>query len=179
MTVDPEADDAAHLHMNVKPPPTDPWVAFDRAQQLRTLAQIDDAIEVLQPALERVDDEKIRALQIDLLMEAERYEDLEALLMPLQREHPNETEILMALAAVNSRMGNNRQAIRWYERVRLATRPEERIEVLNPLASAYFGDGNNAKAREMLEKSLVVNPDQPEIQRLLDQALGKDGNSSR
>ena len=76
-------------------------------------------------------------------------------------------------------MGNNRQAIRWYERVRLATRPEERIEVLNPLASAYFGDGNNAKAREMLEKSLVVNPDQPEIQRLLDQALGKDGNSSR
>ena len=179
VTVDPEADDAAHLHMNVKPPPTDPWVAFDRAQQLRTLAQIDDAIEVLQPALERVDDEKIRALQIDLLMEAERYEDLEALLMPLQREHPNETEILMALAAVNSRMGNNREAIRWYERVRLATRPEDRIEVLNPLASAYFGDGNNEKAREMLEKSLTVDPDQPEIRRLLDQALGKGGNSLR
>ena len=126
-----------------------------------------------------MDDEKIRALQIDLLMEAERYEDLEALLMPLQREHPNETEILMALAAVNSRMGNNRQAIRWYERVRLATRPEERIEVLNPLASAYFGDGNNEKAREMLEKSLTVDPDQPEIRRLLDQALGKGGNSLR
>ena len=179
ITVDLDADESAHLHMNAGPPPTDPWVAFDRAQQLRTLAQIDDAIEVLQPALERVDDEKIRELQIGLLMEAERYQDLEALLMPLQREHPNETEILMALAAVNSRMGNNRQAIRWYERVRLATRPEESIEVLNPLASAYFGDGNNEKAREMLEKSLTVNPDQPEIQRLLDQALGKGGNSSR
>ena len=99
--------------------------------------------------------------------------------MPLQREHPNETEILMALAAVNSRMGNNREAIRWYERVRLATRPEDRIEVLNPLASAYFGDGNNEKAREMLEKSLTVDPDQPEIRRLLDQALGKGGNSLR
>lgn len=178
VTVDPEAEEEAHLHMNAGPPPTDPWVAFDRAQQHRTLAQIDDAIKILRPALERVDDKKIRALQIDLLMEAERYQDLEVLLMPLQREHPNDTDILMALAAVNSRMGNNRQAIRWYERVRLATRPEEKIEVLNPLASAYFGDGNNEKASEMLEKSLAVNPDQPEIRRLLDQVLGKGRNSS-
>ena len=179
VTIDPEAEASPHLHMNAGPPPTDPWFAFDRAQQLRTLAEIDDAIEVLWTAVERVNDEKILALQIDLLMEAERYQELEALLMPLQRERPNNTDILMALAAVNSQMGNNGQAIRWYERVRLATRPEERIDILNPLASAYFGDGNNEKAREMLEKSLVVDPDQPEIRVLLDQVLGRGGGASR
>ncbi len=179
VTVEPEVEVAPYLHMNAGPPPTDPWFAFDRAQQLRTLAEIDDAIEVLQTALERVNDKEILALQIDLLMEAERYQELEALLMPMQRERPNNTDLLMALAAVTSRMGNNDQAIRWYERVRLATRPEERIEILNPLASAYFGDGNHDKAREMLEKSLAVDPDQPEIRTLLDQVLGREGGASR
>ncbi len=179
ITVDPDAEASPHLHMNPGPPPTDPWFAFDRAQQLRALAEIDDAIEVLSTAIERVDDEEILRLHIDLLMEAERYQELEALLMPLQRERPNDVDLLMALAAVNSQMGNNGQAIRWYERVRLATRPEERIDILNPLASAYFGDSNHEKAREMLEKSLVVKPDQPEIRRLLDQVLVRGGGATR
>jgi len=178
ITVDPDAEASPHLHMNAGPPPTDPWFAFDRAQQLRTLVEIDKAIEVLGTAVERVDDEKILRLHIDLLMEAERYQELEALLVPLQRERPNDADILMALAAVNSQMGNNGQAIKWYERVRLATRPEERIDILNPLASAYFGDSNHEKAREMLEKSLVVKPDQPEIRRLLDQVLGRGGGAT-
>ena len=179
VTVDPEAEVSPHLHMNPGPPPTDPWFAFDRAQQLRTLAEIDDAIEILSTAVERVKNEEFLALHIDLLMEAERYQELEALLMPLQRERPNNVDILMALAAVNSQMGNNGQAIRWYERVRLATRPEERIDILNPLASAYFGDSNHEKAREMFEKSLEVNPDQAEIRRLLDQVLGRGGGATR
>lgn len=179
VTIDPEAETTPHLHMNAGPPPTDPWVAFDRAQQFRVLAEIDNAIEVLRPAVERVDDEQILALEIDLLMEAERYQELETMLMPMQRERPNDTDMLMALGAVNSRMGNNGQAIRWYERVRLATRPEERIDILNPLAAAYFGDGNHEKAREMLEKSLTVDPDQPEIRTLLDQVLGRGGGVSR
>ena len=143
------------------------------------MVEIDEAIEVLGTAVERVDDEEILRLHIALLMEAERYQELEALLMPLQRERPNDVDILMALAAVNSQMGNNGQAIRWYERVRLATRPEERIDILNPLASAYFGDSNHEKARELLEKSLEVNPDQAEIRRLLDQVLGRGGGATR
>ena len=171
--------EAPHLHMNVGPPPTDPWFAFDRAQQFRTLGQIDAAIEVLRPAVERVDEQEILALHIELLMEAERYQEVETLLIPLQREQPNNTDILMALAAAYSRMGQNFDAIRFYERVRLATRNEDTTDVLNPLASAYFGDGQTEKAREMLEKSLTVDPDQPEIRRLLDQVLGRGGGASR
>jgi predicted Zn-dependent protease len=118
------------------------------------------------------------ALQIELMMEAQRYDEVEQLLRPLQIEHPNDTDILMALAAVSSQRGKNYEAIRYYERVRLVTR-EESIAVLNPLAAAYFGDGNLAKARQMLELSLQVDPDQPEVQRLLDDVLGKGQGGSR
>jgi Flp pilus assembly protein TadD len=90
----------------------------------------------------------------------------------MQIEKPNDTKILIALAAVNGQMGREHEAIRFYERVRLVT-TEEDTSVLNPLASAYFGEGRLDKARELLELSLEVDPDQPEIRRLLNEVLGK------
>ncbi len=165
-------DHAPHLHMNTGPPPTDPFFAFDRAIQFRTVGRVEEAIEALSSAVERVDDDEVLALQIDLLMEAQRYAEVEALLLPMQIEKPNDTKILIALAAVNGQMGRDHEAIRFYERVRLAT-TEEDTSVLNPLASAYFGEGRLDKARELLELSLEVDPDQPEIRRLLNEVLGK------
>jgi len=160
------------LHMNAGPPPTDPMTAYDRAQQLRSVGRIDEAITELSSAVDRDDDPEILALQIDLLMEAQRYDEVKALLRPLQVESPNDTKILMALAEVATQTGENYEAIRYYERIRLVTR-QETTEVLNPLASAYYGDGNLAKAREILELSLQVNPNQPAIRQLLDEILGK------
>jgi hypothetical protein len=58
----------------------------------------------------------------------------------------------------------------YYERIRLVE-TDERTTILNPLASLYFGDGRNDKAREMLELSLQIEPNQPEIRRLLEQIL--------
>jgi tetratricopeptide (TPR) repeat protein len=170
--------DVPHLHMNTGPPPTDPYFAFDRAQQFRTLGQVDNAIETLSSAVVRVDDDQMVALQIELMMEAQRYDEVEQLLRPLQIERPNDADILMALAAVSSQKGKNYEAIRYYERIRLVTN-EETTAVLNPLASAYFGDGNLVKARQMLELSLQVDPDQPEVRRLLDDVLGKGQGGSR
>jgi tetratricopeptide (TPR) repeat protein len=112
------------------------------------------------------------------MMEAQRYEEVRQLLLPLQIENPNDTDILMALAAVATQTGENYEAIRYYERVRLVTQ-EESTEVLNPLASAYYGDGNLVKAREILELSLQVNPEQPAIRRLLDEVLGKEQTAAR
>lgn len=180
VTVDLGIDqsDRPHLHMNMGPPPTDPHFAFDRAQQYRTLGQVDKAIEVLSLAVDRVDDDQMIALQIELMMEAQRYDEVEQLLRPLQIKRPNDTSILMALGAVSSQQGKNYEAIRYYERTRLVTN-EESTAVLNPLASAYFGDGNLAKARQMLELSLQVDPDQPEVRRLLADVLGKGRGGPR
>lgn len=172
VTIVEQIDEATtpFLHMNSGPPPTDPYTAYDRAQQFRTLGQTDAAIETLASAVDRIDDEEVLALQIELMMEAQRYDEVKRLLMPLQIENPNDTEILMALAAVAAQTGENYEAIRYYERIRLTT-DEETTEVLNPLASAYYGDGNLAKAREILELSLQVNPEQPAIRQLLDEIL--------
>jgi len=174
VTLDASLDptDTPHLHMSAGPPPTDPYFAFDRAQQYRSLGLVDEAIEVLASAVERVDDDDVLALQIELMMEGQRYDEVEALLRPLAIKNPNDTDILMALAAVSTQRGNNADAIRFYGRIRLVTN-DETTAVLNPLASAYYGDGNLNKAREMLELSLQVNPEQPEIRRLLDEVLGK------
>ena len=76
-------------------------------------------------------------------------------------------------------MGNNPHAIRFYERARLATRPDENTAILNPLASAYYGDSRLDKAREILELSLQVDPEQPEVRRLLNEVLGRGGGGSR
>jgi hypothetical protein len=168
VTVVEAVDEATtpYLHMNSGPPPTDPYTAYDRAQQFRTIGQVDAAIDTLSTAVDRIDDDEVLALQIELMMEAQRYDEVKRLLMPLQIENPNDTDILMALAAVATQTGENYEAIRYYERIRLATN-EETTAVLNPLASAYYGDGNLAKAREMLELSLQVNPEQPAVRQLL------------
>jgi len=172
VVADLDSADTPFLHMNPGPPPTDPYMAYDRAQQLRSVGQVEEAIAVLAPAVDRVDDPEILALQIELLMEAQHYGDVKQLLMPLQVENPNDTKILLALAEVAAQTGENYEAIRYYERVRLVTR-EESTAVLNPLASAYYGDGNLQKARQILELSLQVNPEQPTIRALLDEILGK------
>jgi tetratricopeptide (TPR) repeat protein len=161
---------APYLHMNLGPPPTDPGFAHQRAEQLRTLGQIEEAIEVLSSAVSRVDDPEILDLQVALLMEAGRYTQVAELLRPRLIQQPNDVGLLQTMAEVSSQMGRDTDAIMYYERIRLVE-ADERTTILNPLASAYFGDGRNDKAREMLELSLQLEPNQPEIRRLLEQIL--------
>jgi GWxTD domain-containing protein len=161
---------APYLHMNLGPPPTDPGFAHQRAEQLRMLGQIEEAIEVLSSAVSRVDDPEILDLQVALMMEAGRYAEVAELLRPRLIQRPNDVGLLQTMAEVSSQMGRNADAIMYYERIRLVE-ADERTTILNPLASSYFGDGRNDKAREMLELSLQLEPNQPEIRRLLEQIL--------
>lgn len=167
-------EEIPHLHMNSGPPPTDPYFAFDRAKQLQTLGETEAAIAVLSSAVDRVEDDEVVGLQIELLMEAGRYGEVETLLRPRLIEDPNDVPLLIALAEAYSQMGRNFDAIRYYERVRMAE-AEERTEILNPLASAYFGDRNFNKAEEILQLSLSIDPDQPEIRLLLQEIRDRRG----
>ena len=154
------------------PPPTDPIFALDRARQLRTLGRIDEAIPMLQAALLRVEDEEFIELQIELLMEAGRFAEVRELLQRVLVENPNNVAMLEVIGLASSSMGDQWDAIRYYERARILAE-EESTELLNPLASAYYADNRIDKAREMLQLSLQINPDQPQIQRLLDELLNK------
>ena len=169
-----EQDDVVlpFIHRADGPPPTDPYFALDRAQQLRLLGRTEDAIEVLNGALSRVDDEQFVALQMELLMEANKPAEVVKLLRPKLAEDPNDFGKLVVIGRASSQMGLHYDAIRYYELARRAS-SEESTQVLNPLASAYYADGNIPKAREILHISLELNPEQPEIRRMLDEVLSK------
>jgi tetratricopeptide (TPR) repeat protein len=149
-------------------PPTDPNVGYQRALQYRALGRVEEAIATLAPALKRAPDfaEAIE-LQTELLMEAGRYEEVDRLLKPGLVEDPNDIEVLLNLAKANAGLGRRYDSIRYYERARLAG-AEETPGLLNDLAAEYYGDGQVEKARELLERSLQLDAEQPEIRRLLE-----------
>jgi len=148
-------------------PPTDPFVGYQRALQYRVLGQVEEAIATLAPALARAPDfVEAVDLQTELFMEAGRYEEVDRLLAPRLIDNPNDVELLVTLAKANSGMGRRYDSIRYFERARIAG-AEETATLLNDLASEYFADGQTEKARELLEQSLELDPEQPEVRRLL------------
>ena len=173
ITVTEPAPEAGHTFINAQPapPPNDPSFALERAYQYRTLGRTAEAIAWLETALRRAPEmREALELQAELLMEAGRYEELDELLIPRLVQAPNNLGLLMTLAEANARLGRHYNAIRYFERARL-TVDDETPELLNALASEYYADGNIEKTRELIERSLSLDPEQPEIQRLLEQVL--------
>jgi tetratricopeptide (TPR) repeat protein len=104
-------------------------------------------------------------------MDAGRYEEVVGLLTPQLVQDPSNDSLLVTLAQASANMGSHYNAIRYYERARMVR--GDSPELLNPLAAEYFADQQLDKAREILELSLQMDPEQTEMQRLLDQILGQ------
>lgn len=152
-------------------PATDPRIGYERALQYRVMGRTESALDTLGSALSREPDFKTGLdLQTELLMEAGRYEEVDRLLVPRQIEDPNDEDLLIALARANAGLGRHYNAIRYYERARLVG-GEETPDFLNALAAEYYADRQVAKAHELLERSSELQPDQPEVRRLLDEVL--------
>ena len=133
-----------------------------------TLFRLEPQMQKLHEALTSIpEDRDTLDLQADLLNEAQRHDDLVALLTPRLVEDPNNVELLLRLAEVSALLAEHYDAIRYYERARLIGK-QDSPEILNPLAAEYFAEENIEKARELLERSLEMNPDQPEIRHLLE-----------
>ena len=120
----------------------------------------------------RVNDKELVELQIDLLMDAGKFDEVRDFLGPLLVNDPSNVTMLRVIALANANLGNHWDSIRYYERVRIVEEKES-TDILNPLASAYYADGRIDKAREILQLSLKVNPEQPQIQKLLEELLRK------
>jgi len=154
-------------HAGQQPPANDSGELLARALQLRTLGRTDEAIEKLNAVLARDPDSRTAVdLQIELLSEAGRLDDLATLLGARLIDEPNDIEALLELAEVEARRSNSYDAIRFYERARLGGAPET-PSLLNGLASAYLAEGNVGRARELFEHSLRQDAGQPAIAALL------------
>lgn len=164
----PDSYERPFVHANPQPPPGSPEVRLARARQLRTIGRTDDAIAELEDVLRREPDlEEALKLQIELLTDAGRLEQLQALIEPRLVERPNDPQLLLTLAETKARLGQHYDAIRYYERARLGG-AEETPELLDALASEYYAEGQLDETRRLLERSLELDPDQPQMRRLLE-----------
>jgi GWxTD domain-containing protein len=156
------------VNVQEQPPAGDPEVSLTLARQYRTVGDLDAAIAAVGRALTSIpDDRAALELQADLLIETQRHDELLALLKPRLSEDPNNVPLLLRLAEASALFAEHYDAIRYYERARLVGK-HDTPEILNPLAAEYFAEENMEKARELLELSLELSPDQPEIQRMLE-----------
>ena len=164
-----------HVHSLPNPPAISARVRVARGRQLRMVGRTDEAISELTHALRREPDlESALELQVELLKDSGRYSELNELLTPRTANDPNNSELLILLGEVNAQLAEHYDAIRFYERARIAG-AEETPELLNALASEYYADGRVDRTRELLQQSLEIDPDQPQMQRLLEVVMSSEG----
>ena len=87
------------------------------------------------------------------------------LLAPLEKDFPNQFEVIAGLGVVYYLRGDLARTVDYLERA-IAIRPPNDA-LLNSLADSYEQLGNSEKARQYFERSLELNPDQPGIRERL------------
>lgn len=101
-----------------------------------------------------------------LHLEAGEVDEVFSVLEPLVRNAPERFEVLAILGQAYFQKKQYAESIAAIEKAITLKRPDPRL--LNLLAQAYHEMGDDARAREMLERSLSLNPDQSPVKELLE-----------
>lgn len=160
------------LNPQPAPPATDVMIYVERARQYRESGDTGAALALLRDAAARdpLNTDVVIAM-VETLEAAGDYVELVELLTPEVARNPRNTDAILRLARAHARLNQHYDAVRYYERLRIAA-GSDTTEVLNALAVEYDAEGKPDKARELLTRSLELNPDQPEIRRLLQSMAG-------
>jgi GWxTD domain-containing protein len=168
LTEAPERVERPFINAQVAAPAIDVSVALERAKQYRVVGDTDAVSKWLDYARDREpDDPEIVREYAQILEETGRYEDLAAVLLPASVTNPRDHELLLRLGRTYTLLAQHYDAIRFYERARMVME-EESTEVLNALAAEYQAEGRIDKARELLQLSLQLEPDQTDARAMLD-----------
>ncbi len=89
------------------------------------------------------------------------------LLAPLEASFPTQYEVVGGLGLVYSRTSEDAKAVSYLERA-MALRPPD-AALLNALGESHRRLGNLEKAKELFQRSLDLDPDQPAVRELLSQ----------
>jgi len=95
-----------------------------------------------------------------------RHDRIEPLLAPFLETGEPADEVIYLLAEAKKGLGRYGEAIQLYRRV--LARSGASLDVLNSLGLCHYRMGALAEARTAWERSLGINPGQPEIRKLLD-----------
>ena len=116
-----------------------------------------------------------RELLARLLVDSGEVDPVFALLEPVYQNAPERFEVLAVLGEAYFHHKQYVKTTELLERAITLRRPEPRL--LNVLALAHHELGNDARAMEILERSLSLNPEQPPVKDLLGKLkAGKSGD---
>ena len=106
----------------------------------------------------------------NVLLYSRRADDALKLLVPIEKEHAQEPDVVDTLGLAYYMKGDFHQAVGYLERS-VTLRPPE-SPLLNALADSYQSLGEMQRAKEVFERSLALNPEQQAVKERL-ASLGK------
>ena len=136
--------------------------------QLLALGRYHEAVAELEKAI-RSDNPNLPLAKWQLagaLLETREPVWAKKLLSSLEVDFPRQFEVIAGLGFANYQTADFEEAARYLEQATTLRPPESGL--LNTLGDAYDHLGNDDRARQNFERSLELDPDQPEIQKRLE-----------
>jgi len=140
---------------------------FALGNQLMALGRYAEAVAEFEQAV-RPDNPNLPTAKWQLaaaLLETREPVWAKKLLSSLEADFPRQFEVIAGLGFANYQTGNFEEAARYLERATTLRPPESSL--LNTLGDTYDRLGNDDRARQNFERSLELDPDQPEIHQRL------------
>lgn len=153
------------IYQKLLPPTQDPIYSYLIGTQLFNSGQVNEAKDHLEEAFQQNPDSIDFALNLARVhMSLAEYKEVETVLIPfLNRLERPTYEMLFIMGKAYQNMGKLDKAIEVFDKA--ITHYGLNIHLLNSLGECYFQLGNAAEALAAWEKSLEINPNQPQIKK--------------
>jgi tetratricopeptide (TPR) repeat protein len=147
-------------------------LALAKGQQYMAQGRLAEAEEAFSQAVATENPDLVMAKWklANVLLYSRRADDALELLVPIEKEHAQEPDVVDTLGLAYYMKGDYRQAVGYLERS-VTLRPPQ-SPLLNALADSYQNLGEIGKAKEVFERSLALNPEQQAVKERL-ASLGK------
>ncbi|MDH5742716.1 MAG: tetratricopeptide repeat protein, partial [Candidatus Aminicenantes bacterium] len=142
----------------------DPVYSFTRGMQLLNKGEMEKAEEELRKAYEMDPEREDFAIAYaGTLLNRGANEDVKRMLMPFVEKQVSDDNLYYILGRAHQGLEEYEEAISFYQK--FISHQGAGFVVLNSIGECYFQAENHREALRAWEKSLEINPDQPEIKK--------------
>ncbi len=145
----------------------DPVYSFIRGAQLLNKGEMEKAEDELREAYETEPEREDFAIAYaGVLLNREAGEDVKRVLMPFVEKQVSDNNLYHVLGRAQQGLGEYEEAISCFQKH--ISHEGASFEVLNSIGECYFQIDNPEEALRAWEKSIEINPDQPEIKKKIE-----------
>ncbi len=156
------------ISVQSNPPADDPYYAYVLGNQYFNRGDIQQARDELAKAYAKESDLLDYALgYVRVLLALKEPQRVKEILAPFAAAGNEDFRLFNYLGKASKEVGELEEAISFYQKA--ISQRGNISEILNSIGDCYFKLGNNEQALRAWEKSLEVNPDQENIQKLVEQ----------